>query len=91
MNVKERIEELFACAKDDEIVINHQSLLDLLNLTENPPLIFLLDTGNFRVRWKFENIEIGLELLGKNEVEVIAHPKDGKIWTSNPAVSADRL
>lgn len=90
MDAKARIEELLECAKDEEIVINPKSLLDLLNLVENPPLIFLLDTGNFRVRWRFENIEIAFELFGKNKVEVIAIPKDGTIWASpNPAASDD--
>lgn len=90
MDAKTRIEELLECAKDEDIVINHQSLLDLLNLVENPPLIFLLDTGNFRVRWQFKNIEIAFELVGLNKAHVVANPKDGTIWASpNPAASDD--
>lgn len=70
MSVEERIEELFEAAEEDGITVNPNSLSDLREIL-NRPLIFLLDNGNFRIRWNFDDVHVALEIKGDWEAEAV--------------------
>jgi hypothetical protein len=75
MSVEERISELFERAKDEGITINPYSLDDLRSILDRP-LIFLLDNGNFRIRWNFKNVHVAIEIQGDWKAEVLAFKQE---------------
>ncbi len=70
-----RIEELIECAAEEGIKINPHSLEAVRSFVENKPLIFLLDNGNFRLRWLFSDVSLGVELTGKDTANVVTFRK----------------
>jgi hypothetical protein len=67
----DRIGELIEYAEDNGITINPDSLEAVRLFVAKEPLIFLLDNGNFRVRWQFYDVSFGVELTGKDTANVV--------------------
>lgn len=70
MTIQERMDELEELAKEEDIAINPKSFEDLTKIL-NRPLIYLMDNGNYRLRLKFKNVSVGIDLLGGDEADVV--------------------